>query len=1157
MKTTYTPQPSHLSLIAKVLTFGDIQECPADIFIPIDSDYNAHGLSMFINCPILFLDKLVFIGMSHTVNFIGSSRDCFNDDFLGVANPAFVIHSNLKGDRLPLNQYLELHSNAGDDMTVVFGRNQEDFAAVLHSVKVTMFGASFMASAHIRNNALEISGDTSVFKYPARIDISSQISDKIWTELSYYVNGTLQSGSNTFVSRLNMEVSNQLSSMAQSGESREQVASESLDQANEQLAKTEARYNEIVERIQKANETYQAKLLENSMAERNHSEAQITFNDASEELQEIRQQLDRLCTEMTCENMCMRGVVNKVCYRNTFTEKTSTCLQTVTVPKQVKIVSYEIRVMNRYEKRCFHEDYWECYWWGGCCRASRYVCRILCVPYSKLAPISRCCETIQVKEQKSLPCTVQVYESSVPYNCPEVSDCAFVAPSSSCVQANAFCRQAREAALQELEKAQEGIRGPFQDLQVAQNRVSMIRTATSSAKNQLDSAEERERELGATLRNIRAANSMAQQVYMSSLQQIGPFLDISRILADNNNIEDVFNVRRVDFTSEFSTEPPSELSIMLLCKSYNNPTPEEKSSIFFDDLGEESIREIAEEIIEETFVEAGDETGKRKRQSVDKNSNRLIFEERCTHVTNIRLFLLDIQAKLIEVHEDIEAAREIKDRISEEDSNEMDISEVIDLDVLQTEFNVSLTGHEPVEDEVVTSYMELLSTYESSAAEQLASIEQTVLAEWQASMEQVYSEAGSVSTYLCVGFADCLQTSVDQLQNLINLEPESNETLVMELPIAQKNLLRLSLSSNLSIAEALDSVAPIVDIINAYATNTYWCNRPPVITIQTLPELNVSVDGTLRLSCEADSNLTVAYGWKKDGNILPEFTASQLELFNVTRMDAGNYSCFARNPVGSTASISTSVLVYELPTFYLQPKSVVTYYGSNDGARFECNATSWPFPGWNWYYRASADDSWTIIEEEETNELFIEKPQKEHEGWYTCEAFNYQGSIRAEPVSLLLVPFSVAQQLRPLEFGIVRTEDEDNTCSLDDLYYALHREISAIIKSDLVVITDLTVNEIDFEYYAVNLGLASQNVSAYYLNLYFFDEIANLAIPSINSLQQSITLLTERFAKESVNFPCVNGTYTFVPGSLIFDIYTYLCPDGQKLSPSYFLCCEL
>ena len=126
---------------------------------------------------------------------------------------------------------------------------------------------------------------------------------------------------------------------------------------------------------------------------------------------------------------------------------------------------------------------------------------------------------------------------------------------------------------------------------------------------------------------------------LESLQQIGPFLNVPKILAENNDIEEVLKIINVNFISEFSTEPPSELSIILLYKSYNNPTPEEKSSIFFDALGMESIREIAEEIIEDIFIEQGEETGKkRKRQSADQNSNRFIFEERCIHVINTQLF---------------------------------------------------------------------------------------------------------------------------------------------------------------------------------------------------------------------------------------------------------------------------------------------------------------------------------------------------------------------------------------------------------------------------------------------------------------------------------------------------------------------------------------
>ena len=1153
VKTTYTPLPSNL-LIAKVLSFGDIQECPADVFVPINSDYRAQGVSMFTNCPILFLDKLAFVGMSHTINFIGENRDCFGDNFHGVPDPALVIHSNLNDDRLPLNQYLELQRSSGDDMTVVFGRHQNHFVAVLHKVKVTLFGASFLATVSINKNVLEISGDTTVFQYPTHIHISSQINNKVWGELTFSVRGTFDNGAKTFVSKLNQELGRQLKSMAESGQARQQVASESLEKASEQLNITQTRYNDVLERIQQVNETYIAKQHELLVAQGNLSDAQEAFNNASEDLQESEEQLNQVCTEKTCDSVCMRGIRNKVCYRDTFIDRTETCLKVVPVEEKVATVRYELEKSWRFERICFSFVFWQCYS-RGCCRGRRYKCDSLCVPFYSLKAIHEC-ELVTVDKQVSESCVKQVYSSSVPYNCPEEVECAYSAPSSACIQANAFCRQAREAALQELEKAREGIREPFQKLQQAQNKVSMALTAIASAKNELESAEEREKELRTTLRILRVANSMAQVVYRTSLQQIGPFLNISKIISENTNIEEALNVVSVNLFSEFSPElePPSELSLTLFCKSYEDTTITEKSSIYFDSLGIESIREIADEVIEETFLQPNDETGKRrKRQSADENSNRLIFEERCVHITNIRLFLLDLQAQLMALQESVGGVRRNDDQIMEENVN---ISEVINLNALQTEFNISLTDMELVEDEVVSSYRELISSYERSVNESQTSIDRTVLTEWQASMEQFYAESGFVGSFPCTSFADCLITSVESLRTLINLQPSANDTLLMELPTAQEGLLQLSLSTNLSIVEALEAIAPIVDIVTSYAATAYWCNTPPVITIQPPPEVNVSVDGTLQLSCQAESALPLVYGWKKDGNVLPEFQTNQLELSNMTRMDMGNFSCFAKNPVGITASISTSVFVYELPVFYLQPESVITYYGDDAGARFACNATSWPYPGWNWYHRAAIDDEWTIIEGEQTNELLIQKPNREHVGWYMCEAFNDYGSIQAEPASLLLVPFSVSQQVFPFDFTIVHNGSEDNECNTSDLGETIHTKISTIAKLDTIV-TEVMINKTESQSFVVGLSLASQNVSAYYLDLYSFDEIANLALPSVNSTFQSVALLTEHFEEDNVVIHCVNTTYTVVPDSLAFDTHTYLCPDGQRLSPEYFLCRKL
>ena len=231
--------------------------------------------------------------------------------------------------------------------------------------------------------------------------------------------------------------------------------------------------------------------------------------------------------------------------------------------------------------------------------------------------------------------------------------------------------------------------------------------------------------------------------------------------------------------------------------------------------------------------------------------------------------------------------------------------------------------------------------------EALRALESTIFSEWQAGMELLYSESGSVGEAGCDGLADCLLTSSDTFQNLIDLTPESQLSqefisLRHRFPLAVTKLLELALLSNIIIQEGLARVEPIIEITTAYATNNYWCNEPPVMMTEPPPEVNVSLGATLQLSCTAESNLPVTYCWMRDVNILPQFTTNELVITGVQRQDSANYTCVASNPVGTAVSINTSVTVYELPQFYLQPESVVTYFGDGNGAWFACNASAWP-----------------------------------------------------------------------------------------------------------------------------------------------------------------------------------------------------------------------
>ena len=117
--------------------------------------------------------------------------------------------------------------------------------------------------------------------------------------------------------------------------------------------------------------------------------------------------------------------------------------------------------------------------------------------------------------------------------------------------------------------------------------------------------------------------------------------------------------------------------------------------------------------------------------------------------------------------------------------------------------------------------------------------------------------------------------------------------------------------------------------------------------------------------------------------------------------------------------------MYETPVFYLEPVSTAVVAGDENGAWFGCNATSWPNPGWKWHFRASDTSQWSEIDDEDTNELRMIKPQAEHEGWYRCVAYNKHGYLNSEPAFLRVLPISIARIGTPLQIELVPADNTE------------------------------------------------------------------------------------------------------------------------------------
>ena len=449
----YKPMPGEL-FFSHLLRFRETtQQCSFNTFFPLASDYSALGLSLHTTeCPLLALDELILPEMSHTLSFVGSTTpDCLVQDFLGVTNPALVIHSELFNDRLRLGNILELQPNLGaPDVTTVFGRDPDSrLVSTLHSVKVALFGEMFLTEAHISNDQLTISASSAVFGYQADFTLSAPSNETDWQDLFYTAQGSLLPGKGSFIQNLSTVITNKLVELGESGNARRQVAQMSLDQSSQRFSVIESHYNEAVENVTLAEGVKDAAEAAIQAAQERLTEVEVEFNNSRDELRDIMEMLDEVCTEEPCEDICMSGEVCRECTRPVFIEKTSTCQTMVKTTTVMPVLDYIETISSwRFIRTCRSEPYWSCIF-IFCIRRRRTVCNGVCTRYYEVRyhyiPAG-----VEVYVTESRSCTVRVYEGSVPDTCCETVNCAVFAPDASCVTNNAMCRAQRQDALNDI-----------------------------------------------------------------------------------------------------------------------------------------------------------------------------------------------------------------------------------------------------------------------------------------------------------------------------------------------------------------------------------------------------------------------------------------------------------------------------------------------------------------------------------------------------------------------------------------------------------------------------------------------------------------------------------------------------------------------------------
>ena len=708
----------------------------------------------------------------------------------------------------------------------------------------------------------------------------------------------------------------------------------------------------------------------------------------------------------------------------------------------------------------------------------------------------------------------------------------------------------------------------FERLNEARRAVLAANTRLARARIQLDNVQQMRDIIRGSYYTARFAVIVSLINQQTVTAEIKDELEIARKYK-NEGIAGVVALNDVTFKTEISTGSPT---ILPLTFSYSSFGQDIIKTITFDftatkELNMRQISEnIASEILDTSSRTVRRSTSRFTRQDTDseiatRSRNEEEFQENCALIANIRQYVQNILNSVQMIQENtslafdsLQQSIENLQMQAESDTSEMDT--MINFDALETLFNITRDEFsDDSDEEIIDNYKNYFRDIANNTEDILDGIDDTSFGEWQASMEMLHNESGSAAGYPCTGFADCLDSISGLLKRLItDLRPGADkETLQQQLDQNRQRFIQLATSMTLRVPQAVIVVTDMLETVNSETLSSYWCSLPPNITDQPPMHVNVSSGSDLNLECPYESSLPASAHWRKDGVPIPASNSSTLVVPNVNIVDGGNYTCHIANAVGMESSLNVSVLVYELPQFFLVLKPLATYAGNESGAWFSCNASAWPYPGWRWYFRAVESDPWTQFEGEDTNELTILSPQEENEGWYTCEAFNHFGYLRAPPVRLTVLPVSVSQLGTEINL-IARDLTSYSSRERQIIVFLFIREEIRHLSGTIHNLNiSVTLRRLSNTALRMNITIISENVTTEDTRKMSLREIENKALPA-----RSDVIL----AKQGIQQAILDGRIDEIvyiriqPETVIFNTPEYLCPPGYELHSNFLLCGE-
>lgn len=1134
-----------------------------------------NGLSLYSTCLELSYGGLYFTNLAHRF-YIPMSKEAmcttssrFGETFGSEENFGLIIHSSLFPEtlrELTFGQQRFDLLRSESDVVASFGfyKTIDKKVFLLHRVRINVLGGSLLSPVVVEDNMLTFGGVYNLFSvsvYKASVigqaDISSTDS---WDSLNIVLSGWF-SAETGLISLIEDAVHNYIVLEAAEAERRKNESESMLFAITTRLNLTMIELNRAKEEYNETLGIYRTALDRRTEAENNLSAARDTVLNATDEIQNAERAVDDLCAVKNCPLECVPTTLSRTIYEDIFVNVTGTCNSICYDISRQRIPPYEeVQIRWRFTEEC-RPNIVVC----GTGTCNEMICSFLCLSFREIKPVFNY-DDLTIARQCMTPCIVQELNRTVEKQEAYTSPCGKMIPDQLCAASNKACQEQRNQAFGLIDKKEEGLTEPLRLRNAAQAAYSnaineVIKTEIKNDRAELNlEAAQLKHEVVLRLKTVSEKNNA---IITESVQN---GLAFSRLLL-NFTIDDIVAIHNITFNVSDSQEPTEfPLSIM-----FSTPYKSEMFSVIvsynFESSFNTQVDSIAIEIAEMIIHSIG-ATGKkrslyraRRTEPVVSDYGQEQFEIRCSQLTSVYRFVQHLRESLLSSNNSKQDLfLSIMDSVHQLNETKINnVSEIFTVNYTSLMMLFNITQEDiDLQNTQNTNYsvgstdlsvQSLIDDLISNSLETLSTIDVDLFQQWQLDLETLVEDS-SIAEINCYGLIDCVVVLERVVEDLIYFG--HNTSLVSSLQFAISRLKVVVSDSGLTIDYALDNIIPILDVVKNMVDNGYWCAKPPEIIMHPVPEVNVSVDGTLYLNCVGQSTLPLRYRWTKNGIQIPDATTNRYVLSNIEVSDQGNYTCEMTNDVSTIRTIDANVLVYELPIFYLTPVPVTTYVGASSGAWFACNATSRPDPGWRWYHRAASEDPWEVIGGEETNELLIEQPTRSEEGFYMCSAYNYHGNITSDPVSLRLLEVSVRSSSYPAQFTLQASNAMRKRQSVADT--DLMTQLSTFINTSSIVITNVrteyssnkTVLTVLFDLTPAEALLATQP----------FQEIVSDVFELQGDLEVAKEQLERYFGANDISVILNFDEQAFIAdkSSLTFKIFNILCPSGQELYTNYILC---